>query len=79
MIQTEITAERAELNTHAELSKAEETHETKMREFVRTASRYNGNPEKMFKWSENLEAHLYDNAWEKNSKRKSEENVIVLY
>ena len=35
-----------------------------MRVFVRTAPRYEGNPEKVFQWYENLEAHLYDKEWE---------------
>ena len=35
-----------------------------MRVFVRTAPRYEKNPEKVFQWYENLEAHLYDKEWE---------------
>ena len=46
------------------LSKSKETHKKKMRVFVRTVPRYEGNPEKVFQWYENLEAHLYDKEWE---------------
>ena len=56
---------RAGRHTHAELSKSEETFDKRMREFVRNAPKYDGNLKKVFEWCENLEAHLYDNAWEK--------------
>ena len=65
MLRADVDTGRADRHTHAVLSKSEKTFDKRMREFVRNASKYDGNPKKVFEWCENLKGHLYDNAWEK--------------
>ena len=58
MLHGEITAGRANLNTYAKLNKAKGGYKKRMLEFVKTAPKYDGNPEKVFEWCEHLETHL---------------------
>ena len=49
---------------YAELGKSEEAFGKRKRKFNMHAPSYDGNPKKVFKWCEKLEAHLDNYEWE---------------
>ena len=55
-----VIAGRANLSTYAEISESEESIRGRKLIFFESAPKYNGNPEKVFKWCENLETHLFN-------------------
>ena len=58
LLKEEVAAGRATLATYAELSKAEAAYKKKLREFSRFAALYDGNPNKVFDWCNELKKHL---------------------
>ena len=54
-----VIAGRANLSTYTEISKSEISIKEKILNFVKSAPKYSGNPEKVFKRWENLETHLW--------------------
>ena len=58
-----VTAGRANLSTYAEISKSEASIEKRLLNLVGSAPKYSGNPEKVFKWYENLKTHFFNHKW----------------
>jgi len=58
LLKVEKAAGRANMQTHAELSKAEAAYKEKLRDFSCSAPPYDGNPSKVFEWCGELEKHL---------------------
>ena len=58
-----VAAGRANLSMYDELSKYGASMKKRILSFVNNALIYSGNQEKVFKWCENLETHLFNHKW----------------
>ena len=54
-----VAAGRATLSMHAEISENNIIFEERILNCVNSAPKYSGNPEKVFKWCDNLETHFF--------------------